>query len=72
VDSVELGGWDDFGHVFTPGLTPFNAVRIVVSQRPPGLLMSHFGVISPRVRARAVGWVQHDSATSVRKIVLAQ
>lgn len=72
VDSVELGGWDDFSDVFTPGLTPFNAVRIVVSQRPRGLLVSHFGVNSPRVRARAVGWVQHDSATSLRKIVLAQ
>ena len=72
VDSVELGGWDDFSHVFTPGLTPFNAVRIVVSQRPTGLLMSHFGVNSPRVRARAVGWVQRDSITSVRRIVLAQ
>ena len=72
VDSVELGGWDDFNRVFHPGLTPFTAVRIVVSQRPTGLLMSHFGVNSPRLRARAVGWVQHDSTTAVRKIVLAQ
>jgi Flp pilus assembly protein TadG len=72
VDSVVLGGWDDFSHVFTPGLTPFNAVRVVVSQRPTGLLVSHFGMNSPRVWARAVGWVQHDSTTSVRKIVLAQ
>ena len=72
VDSIELGGWDDFNRVFTPGLTPFTAVRIVVSQRPTGLLMSHFGVNAPRLRARAVGWVQGDSLTAVRKIVLAQ
>ena len=72
VDSVELGGWDDFNHQFTPGLTPFNAVRVVVSRRAPGLLVSHFGVNSPRIRARAVGWVQQDSAAAVRKIVLAQ
>jgi hypothetical protein len=72
VDSVELGGWDDFAHVFTPGLTPFNAVRVVVSQRPTGLLVSHFGVNSPRLRARAVGWVQTDSAATVRKVILAQ
>src|SRR5688572_1915101 len=50
VDSVELGGWDDMAHVFTPGLTPFNAVRVVVSQRPSGLLVSHLGVNAPRVR----------------------
>lgn len=72
VDSIELGGWDDFNRVFTPGLTPFTAVRIVVSQRPTGLLMSHFGVNAPRLRARAVGWVQHDSAAALRKIMLAQ
>jgi Flp pilus assembly protein TadG len=72
VDSVELGGWDDFSHQFTPGLTPFNAVRVVVSRKAPGLLVSHFGVNSPRIRARAVGWVQHDSVAAVRKIVLAQ
>lgn len=72
VDSVELGGWDDFNHVFQPGMTPFTAVRIVVSQRPGGLLVSHFGVTAPRLRATAVGWVQHDSLTAVRKIVLAQ
>ena len=72
VDSVELGGWDDFNHVFHPGLTPFNAVRVVVSQRPTGLLVSHFGLNSPKLRARAVGWVQHDSLNAVRKIVLAQ
>ena len=72
VDSVELGGWDDFNHVFTPGLTPFTAVRVVVSQRPTGLLVSHFGVNAPRLRAAAVGWVQLDSLNAVRKIVLAQ
>jgi uncharacterized membrane protein len=72
VDSVELGGWDDFNNQFQPGLTPFNAVRVVVSQRPTGLLMSHFGLNSPRLRARAVGWVQHDSTAAVRRIVLAQ
>ena len=72
VDSVELGGWDDFNHQFLPGLTPFTAVRIVVSQRPTGLLVSHFGVTPPRLRAAAVGWVQLDSLNAVRKIVLAQ
>lgn len=72
VDSVELGGWDDFNRVFHPGLTPFNAVRVVVSQRPTGLLVSHFGVNSPRLRARAVGWVQRDSATTVQKVMLTQ
>lgn len=72
VDSVELGGWDDFAHTFVPGLTPFNAVRIVVSQRPSGLLVSHFGVNSPRVWARAVGWVQMDSTGPVRRVILAQ
>lgn len=72
VDSVELGGWDDFSHVFTPGLTPFNAVRVVVSQRPSGLLISHFGVNSPRLRARAVGWVVHPDSAAVRKVILAQ
>ncbi len=72
VDSVELGDWDDFTHEFRPGLTPFNAVRVVVRRRPPALLISHFGVTSPRIRARAVGWVQHDSTTATRKIVLAQ
>jgi uncharacterized membrane protein len=72
VDSVELGGWDDMNHQFLPGLTPFNAVRVVVSQRPSGLLVSHFGVNSPRVRARAVAWVQRDSAAPARRVVLAQ
>ena len=72
VDSVELGGWDDMTHLFVPGLTPFNAVRVVVSQRPSGLLVSHFGVNSPRVRARAVGWVQTDSTTPIRRVILAQ
>ncbi len=72
VDSVELGGWDDFAHQFNPGLTPYNAVRVVVSQRPAGLLVSHFGVNSPRVKARAVAWLQEDSATATRKVVLTQ
>ena len=72
VDSVEMGGWDDTGRVFHAGLTPFNAVRVVVSRRPGGLLASHLGITSPRIRARAVGWVQFDSAATVRRIVLAQ
>jgi len=72
VDSVELGAWDDFTHLFTPGLTPPNAVRVVVSRKAPALVMSHFGVNSPRIRARAVGWVRYDSVAAVRKIVLAQ
>ena len=55
VDSVELGGWDDFNHVFQPGMTPFTAVRIVVSQRPSGLLVSHFGVTAPRYAVRFQG-----------------
>lgn len=74
VDSVELGGWDDFSQEFRPGLTPFNAVRVVVSRTTPGLLVSHFGVNSPRIRARAVGWLQRDSlapATATR-VILAQ
>jgi hypothetical protein len=69
---VELGAWDDFQHAFIPGLTPPNAVRIVVSRRAPGLLMSHFGVNAPRVRARAVGWLSTDSAAAVRRVILAQ
>jgi uncharacterized membrane protein len=72
VDSVEMGGWDDFGRVFHPGLTPYNAVRVVVSRQPGGLLASHLGVSPPRIRARAVGWVQHDSIASIHRIVLAQ
>lgn len=72
VDSVELGGWDEMAQLFMPGLTPFNAVRVVVSQRPSGLLVSHFGVISPRVRARAVGRVQRDSITMTQRVLLAQ
>ena len=72
VDSVELGGWDDFARIFVPGLTPFNAVRVVVSQRPSGLLVSYFGVNSPRVRARAIGWVQMDSSGPIRRVILAQ
>jgi hypothetical protein len=59
-------------HQFLPGLTPFNAVRVVVSQRPSGLLVSHFGVNSPRVRARAVAWVQGDAAAPARRVVLTQ
>jgi uncharacterized membrane protein len=72
VDSVELGEWDDTTHLFTPGLSPFNAVRVVVSQRPSGLLVSYFGVNSPRVRARAIGWVQFDSARPIPRVILAQ
>lgn len=74
VDSVELGGWDDFNRAFTPGLTPFNAVRVVVSRRAPGLLVSHFGVNSPRIRARAVGWLQRDSSAPApsTRVILAQ
>ena len=72
VDSVELGMWDESTNLFVPGLTPPNAVRVVVSRKTPGLVMSHFGVNSPRIRARAVGWVRHDSVAAVRKIVLAQ
>lgn len=71
VDSVELGGWDDVSHNFQPGLTPINAVRVVVSRRSPGLLVPHLGPNSPRVRASAVGWIQSDSQ-SVRRIILAQ
>ena len=72
VDSVELGAWDDFNHMFTPGLTPPNAVRVVVSRRAPGLLVSHFGVTSPRIRARAVGWLPPDSSAARRRVVLTQ
>jgi hypothetical protein len=74
VDSVVLGGWDDFTRNFHPGLTPFNAVRVVVSRRAPGLLVSHFGVNSPRIRARAVGWLQRDSLAPVvsTRVILAQ
>jgi Flp pilus assembly protein TadG len=72
VDSIELGAWDDFHHRFVPGLTPPNAVRVVVSQRPIGLLVSHFGVTSPRVRARAVAWILSDSMTTSTKVVLTQ
>lgn len=71
VDSVELGSWNDFSHEFMPGYAPYDAVRIVVSRRPSGLLIAHFGVNSPLLRARAVGWVQHDSTAAVR-IVLPQ
>ena len=72
VDSVELGAWDDFNHTFVPGLTPPNAVRVVVSRRAPALLVSHFGVNSPRVRARAVGWLSLDTTAAVRRVILAQ
>ena len=72
VDSVELGIWDDVTRLFMPGLTPFNAVRVVVSRRTPGLFMSHFGVNSPRIRARAVGWVQHDSTAQTPRVMLTQ
>ena len=72
IDSVEVGGWDDMTHLFVPGLSPFNAVRVVVSRRSSGLLVSHFGVNSPRIRARAVGWVQSDSLALVKKVVLTQ
>lgn len=72
VDSVELGGWDDFSRQFHVGLTPYNAVRVVVSQRPAGLLVSHFGVNSPRIRARAVAWLQDDSVAAVKRVVLTQ
>jgi len=71
VDSVELGRWDDHAHGFIPGLTPSNAVRVVVSRRAPGLLVAHFGVTPPRVRARAVAWVQ-DSASSELRVILTQ
>ena len=71
VDSVELGSWNDSRHEFIPGYTPFTAVRVVVSRRPSGLIVSHFGVNSPLLRARAVGWVQHDS-TNAARIVLPQ
>ena len=72
VDTVELGGWDDFSHEFIPGLTPFNAVRVVVSRRAPGLLISHFGALSPRVSARAVAWLHEDPVTTLRKVMLTQ
>lgn len=72
VDSVELGMWDDDQDRFTPGLTPPNAVRVVVSQRPIGLLVSHFGVTSPRVRARAVAWLLSDSMTTNTRVILTQ
>lgn len=72
VDSVEMGAWDERDHVFRPGLQPFNAVRVVVSRQPSGLIASHLGVSPPRIRARAVGWVQQDSSASIHRIVLAQ
>jgi uncharacterized membrane protein len=71
VDSVEMGAWDQRDQAFRPGLKPFNAVRIVVSRQPSGLLAS-LGVSPPRIRARAVGWVQHDSVASMNRIVLTQ
>jgi uncharacterized membrane protein len=72
VDSVELGRWDDDGDVFNRGLTPFNAVRIVVSRRAPGLLVSHFGVRSPRVLARAVAWLSDSAVARTFRVVLTQ
>jgi len=72
VDSVELGAWDDFNHAFTPGLMPPNAVRVVVSRRAAGLLVSTFGVNSPTIRAHAVGWLPRDSSTTARRVILAQ
>ena len=72
VDSVVLGGWDEAHHLFTPGFTPPNAVRVVVSRLMSGLLVSHFGVNSPRLRAHAIGWLPHDTSANKPRVMLAQ
>jgi Flp pilus assembly protein TadG len=57
VDSIELGSWDDPTSTFTElAVGPYDATRVVVSRASSGLIMSFFGVLAPRIKARAVAW----------------
>lgn len=63
IDSISLGDWDDATSTYTPGVTPPDAISIVVSRQSTGLIMSMFGVSLPRVKARAVGWSEAPVST---------
>ncbi len=55
VDVAEMGIWDPITSTFTPGLPNPNAVHIVLSVAPQGLIMEIVGVGPPVVHASAIG-----------------
>jgi len=65
VDSVTLGQWNDnVAPNWRPGVTPFNAVRVVVSHPTSGLIMSALGITAPNVHARATAWADAPVSTT--------
>ena len=56
VDSVILGDWDDDTRTFIPNAAHTDAVSVTVSRQSTGLIMTLIGVLSPRLKARAIGW----------------
>jgi len=65
VDSVVLGQWNDnVAPNWRPTVTPFNAVRVVVSHPTSGLIMSALGITAPNVHARATAWADAPVSTT--------
>jgi hypothetical protein len=64
VDSVQLGDWDDVAKTFTAGAAHTDAVNVVVSRQSTGLIMAMLGVISPRIKARAIAWADAPVANA--------
>jgi Putative Tad-like Flp pilus-assembly len=56
VDSLILGNWNPNTRVFTVAGTPTDAITVVVGNSMRGLIMGAFGISSPRLKARAIGW----------------
>jgi hypothetical protein len=65
VDSVVLGQWNDNTTPYwRPNVTPFNAVRVVVSHSTSGLIMSALGITAPNVHANAIAWADAPVSTT--------
>jgi Flp pilus assembly protein TadG len=66
VDQIVLGQWDDNATppAFNPGLTPTNAVKVVVSHSTSGLIMSALGITAPTVHATAIAWADAPVANT--------
>jgi len=65
VDSIVLGQWNDnVAPNWRPTVTPFNAVRVVVSHPTSGLIMSALGITAPNVHARATAWADAPVSTT--------
>ena len=63
VDSVQTGAWDD-ARTFTADVAPPNAVHVVVSYGTNRMMTAMFGLLPPRVKARATAWADAPVAST--------